>query len=892
MDNLKFKNGSGEFEKLPKVYFSCHPVDFNKYFDMLTDEIQLYSDCVICYFDPGEEVSAEEIRDVLNSVQLAVFPITEKFLRRKSRALDTDIKEAIKSKMPLLPIIVEPGVESEFNLKCGELQCLDRCSADPTAIGYKSRLKSFLDAVIIKEETAEKIRGAFDAYIFLSYRKKDRVYANELMKLIHKNEFCRDIAIWFDEYLVPGENFNNAIIDAMKKSSLFAMVVTPNLVNEKNYVETDEYPFAIELGMPILPSEAVPTDRTSLEKSFRGIPECILKEDEKSLAEALSRNLKNIALGTDKNNPVHTYLIGLAYFYGIDVEINYERAVSLIEKAAEEGVCEALEKLISIRGTGAFFDGNYEEYCGLCMKLLSILKEQEKTSENAEKRMEIMLKMCLGYEKLKDYKTPLKRCEEMLEAECESASGENASDNRIALISFLGRAYINLQRYADAVKTFERAKEEIEKSPEKGRDEKLFHWYNSVAVLLSRMYRLEESEKYFREAEKIIGRLGKEKKQELTYTLAVLYDNYADVLMRLGNPSGAAEKSGKTVDVYREAAADLPAVFGLDYAIACDNLGVAYMDKGMFFDAEKQLLEAEKTFRKLEEEFGERYIHDALKNQNFLGSLYSDSDPEKAEYHYGKAMEMFSKISSSGIYDNTLADIYNDMAVFYRKQGEFEKALSLNESALSVRSALAEVNPEVYLSHVAKSWNNLGKIYTDSDNPGRDYGKGIEYINKAVELYGESYKGKIPAEIGFTLKSNLLEAYILSEDTESAIDCFDELSKIAGKLPGDGFEVIKVLGQFAAFCYKKEKFNKALKLYIRISSELEKINLKTGGRYWFDAAEANNNVALLSVKKDKATARKHIRRALELYRLIDGKLPGVASEKIERAEKFIRDNNL
>ena len=51
------------------------------------------------------------------------------------------------------------------------------------------------------------------------------------MRLIHKNEFCRDIAIWYDEFLTPGENFNDAIKEALQKSGLFVLTVTPNLVN-------------------------------------------------------------------------------------------------------------------------------------------------------------------------------------------------------------------------------------------------------------------------------------------------------------------------------------------------------------------------------------------------------------------------------------------------------------------------------------------------------------------------------------------------------------------------------------------------------------------------------------------------------------------------------------
>ncbi|MDE6780419.1 MAG: hypothetical protein K2J40_03040 [Ruminococcus sp.] len=44
---------------------------------------------------------------------------------------------------------------------------------------------------------------------------------------------------------MPGENFNVSIENALKKSELFTMLVTPNLVQEKNYVMEVEYPMAV-----------------------------------------------------------------------------------------------------------------------------------------------------------------------------------------------------------------------------------------------------------------------------------------------------------------------------------------------------------------------------------------------------------------------------------------------------------------------------------------------------------------------------------------------------------------------------------------------------------------------------------------------------------------------
>jgi hypothetical protein len=176
---------------------------------------------------------------------------------------------------------------------------------------------------LVGDELAEKIRAAFDACVFLSYRKKDRKYAQELMRLIHKNDFCRDIAIWYDEFLTPGEDFNNSIEEALGKSELFVLAVTPNLVNEINYVMTEEYPKAKELGKVILPAELVATDKKELSKKYENIPTPVDAHNDNALTEALLEAVKKIAIKENDDSPEHNFFIGLAYLSGVDVEVDH-----------------------------------------------------------------------------------------------------------------------------------------------------------------------------------------------------------------------------------------------------------------------------------------------------------------------------------------------------------------------------------------------------------------------------------------------------------------------------------------------------------------------------------------------------------------------------------------
>ncbi|MBO5110691.1 MAG: TIR domain-containing protein [Clostridia bacterium] len=345
--------GSSSPQGKPRVWFCAHPEDYAFYLEPVSEEILAKQNCAFYYEKASlQPCDTEKLLSELSQINLFVMPVTARLLTTKNRALDVEFAYAVEHHIPVLPLMQEQGLESRFNEACGDLQFLDKNQRDETAISYDEKLEKYLASVLVSDELAEKVRAAFDAYIFLSYRKKDRKYAQELMRLIHENDFCRDIAIWYDEFLTPGENFNDSIAEALKKSKLFALAVTPNLVNEKNYVMTVEYPEAVKVDKTILPMELVSTDADALRESYPGIPACTNAYDPEDLASTLHYALESIALRENNNDPKHNFFIGLAYLSGIDVEVNHKRAVSLLTGAAEAGLPEAMSKLINMYRTG------------------------------------------------------------------------------------------------------------------------------------------------------------------------------------------------------------------------------------------------------------------------------------------------------------------------------------------------------------------------------------------------------------------------------------------------------------------------------------------------------------------------------------------------------------
>lgn len=195
-----------------RVYFSCHPEDFDKYFEEIYEDIFKIQDVAVYYTpDMKSEYDDEQLFE-LEQMSLFIIPVSYRLLSSNNRALDTDYKFATEKNIPILPIMLEESLNELYEAKFVKLEYIDKASVDITSISYEEKMKRFLNIVLISDKMAERIRAAFDAYIFLSYRKKDRRHANDLMKTIHLSPTCHDIAIWYDEFLVPGENFEDSIL--------------------------------------------------------------------------------------------------------------------------------------------------------------------------------------------------------------------------------------------------------------------------------------------------------------------------------------------------------------------------------------------------------------------------------------------------------------------------------------------------------------------------------------------------------------------------------------------------------------------------------------------------------------------------------------------------------
>lgn len=356
--------GMSDARGKPRVYLACHPEDRERVIPLIAEDLLRHANCAVWYdAEPLEPYDLQELRAGIDEMQLFVAAVSSKFLYTDHRAKDVELKYALEQHIPVLPILLESGLSREFNrVTDTKIQVVYRTVRDPTATPYEEVLDTYLKSVLVGDELAEKVRDAFDAYVFLSYRKKDRRHAQRLMHLIHENKQFRDIAIWYDEFLVPGENYNDAIRDAFEKSGLFALAVTPSLLEPENYVMRVEFPLARDRrkdkgDLEIVPVELYETalgdprtDTEALETSYDGIPPLQDEHRPVELNEALLDALNRISRKENDGSARHRFFIGLAYLCGIDVEVNRDRALSLIESAAKDPkpCFDATEKLVDM----------------------------------------------------------------------------------------------------------------------------------------------------------------------------------------------------------------------------------------------------------------------------------------------------------------------------------------------------------------------------------------------------------------------------------------------------------------------------------------------------------------------------------------------------------------
>ncbi len=841
MPEMKYRTrGNATPSGKPRVYFTCHPDDFDKYFDKLCEDIFQTHDCAIYYTSDMTEPFAEEDKETdLGSLNLFVVPVTFRLLTEPNRAMDADIAYAKEKHIPLLPFMMEPGLDPIYARpdKFGERQYLNPFSHDLTEIGYAEKLKKYLESVLISDELAQRIRQAFDGYLFLSYRKKDRRHANELMKLIHNDPDFRDVAIWYDEFLTPGDDFREDIRRALHKSSLFLLLVTPNLLEmpdgRPNFVMGEEYPMARRMEkagkFKILPVEMVKTNHWKLRRHYPKLRGFVCPDAEGSVELAISRRIPGV-VEKNSDSPEHYYLIGMAYLGGVDVELDRARGVKLVTAAANNGCMEAAWKLYRMYSEGEEVAVDYQA----AFHWLSQFKDHcvFQFGEKARITLTALNNLALLHGELGNFKEQL-QLNEAITAARRREFGASDPDTVASLIN-LAHAYIQNTNYQRALEVLQEAYAvDFEKF---GREHPeillILHYFAFIYHELGDYRKAMELYKEVYDARCRV--LGSEHPDSLT-TLSNLGVEYSCI----GDHKTALQCA-------TEAYNSLCKVLGREHPDSLNPLGGMALAYSYLGEHEKALPLYEEIYRTRCRIFGEEHP-DALNALNNIVAAHSElGDDSRAlelgekvyvarcktlgEEHPGtltslkwlasisfnlgdhtKALELYERLCTSrrrvlgDEHPDTLTAL-NDYGVLYSRLGEHAKALTLHQ--------------EVYAAHCRGLGCEHPKALTSLANLAGAYGELGEH-SKAIELYCEVYtlRCKTLGEAHPSTLSALRNRAILHKrlgENDTALTLYQTLYDTHCKAQGERHpEALRALNDLADLYYDREDYAKALELHER-----------------------------------------------------------------------------
>lgn len=784
-NHIQFKTrGDSTNQGKPRVYFCCHPDDFDMYFESVRNGILDKQNCAVYFYDNASSIPEQERETDLLSMQLFVIPVTTNLLTKPSIAMDKDFPLALKNKIPVLPLIQERGLEGLFARKFGDMQYLDKTQRDTTAISYEEKLEKHLSAILLGDEMTKKIKNEFDAHIFLSYRKADRKCAQELMRLIHKNKYYRDVAIWYDEFLTIGEDYRENIKETLQNSGLFVLVVTPNLLlpgsfGGVNYVMKEEYPTAKKNDVNILPVEMEKTNRSELEKLYPDIPLCVDPNNDDMMRRFLISAIWDMGVREIDNSAEHSFLIGLAYLGGIDVEVDRERAVTLIEDAANCGLAEAMEKLVSMYRTGECVERNYEEAIKWQGKLVDYWRKQYKKTKDKNESVlytnddgtvedvaELYINASLVYANYLSESGHIILSTfhfNMLKKSCEEIYNDSGMHKYKSLIGDICYSYARVLeiagRFSESLKCYIKSLEVrqallTEDSSMKTRLD-LCRNYSSVGNIFYMLGNTDKALLYYIERDKILKELVGETnvvEASIRREVAIGSSNMGDVLSEVGVLNKAKEFYEASLDIFEKIAEEIQTIEAKrDLASCYVRLGRITANDNIS-DANDFLEESLRIREELAYETNTILDRrDMSDSYYWLGVILEKQDMKKALDNYEDSCKISNELLEEALATNTdWVAVKHDLARGYMRIGALmEKAKKYDDKRTYFYKAARLYRDAGFLTHEEQDYVKVAICYfqaamvieavdeTEDNRPILKANVNKELLQKSYEVWSE-----------------------------------------------------------------------------------------------------------------------------------------------------------
>lgn len=206
-----------------------------------------------------------------------------------------------------------------------------------------------------------------------------------------------------------------------------------------------------------------------------------------------------------------------------------------------------------------------------------------------------------------------------------------------------------------------------------------------------------------------------------------------------------------------------------------------------------------------------------------------------------------------------IADMLNNMAGIFRRQGNMEEALIYYEKALFVFTKYyGEGHKESYFFY-----NNLGNVYFAKGN----YSQAKEYFQKSLEIYSQHYSLEEPPIDVFYV--NLANNHLLDGATATALDFFQKALTIRVKFYGENYPSTAAAYNYVGSALATMKsYTEALSYYQKALAIYEKLQLNELP----EMADCYNNLGdTYLAQKEHQKALSCFHKALKITKKVYGK---------------------
>ena len=278
--------------------------------------------------------------------------------------------------------------------------------------------------------------------------------------------------------------------------------------------------------------------------------------------------------------------------------------------------------------------------------------------------------------------------------------------------------------------------------------------------------------------------------------------------------------------------------------------------------------ESEQSLTTVYEEFETR------EKQKKVRVLQELIEAAQIQFSFGEARDFYERLI------NLAPTIEHHFKYAYLLQSlnDFEKAINLYEMVLKELRELAKQNPEAYKPDVARTLNNLGILFSDTNKlkQAQDYyEEALEIHRELAEQNPEAYK----PDVAMTL-NNLGALLYATNDLKQAQDYYEEALEIRRELAEQNPEAYKpdvamTLNNLGALLYATNKLKQAQDYYeeaLEICRELAEQNPEAYKPYV--AMTLNNLVIPYLELKKKGDAEKAYQGAHDIYQKLAGRHPG------------------